>query len=69
MNVCRILAAFLLAAGCTCARADAQGPPGTRILVLPFENSQREPRFGWLGEASGIATSSSEASETSFAAG
>jgi len=32
----------------------AQVPAGTRILVLPFENTQREPRLAWLGEASAV---------------
>jgi tetratricopeptide (TPR) repeat protein len=31
-----------------------QSAAGARILVLPFENSQREPRLVWLGEASAI---------------
>jgi Tfp pilus assembly protein PilF/TolB-like protein len=30
----------------------ASAPP--RILVVPFENTQREPRLTWLGEASAI---------------
>jgi tetratricopeptide (TPR) repeat protein/TolB-like protein len=34
--------------------AAAQSAAGTRILVVPFENSQREPRFAWLGEAAAI---------------
>lgn len=31
-----------------------QSAAGTRILVLPFEDTQREPRLVWLGEASAI---------------
>ncbi len=36
------------------AGSGGQSAGGTRILVLPFENSQREPRLVWLGEASAI---------------
>jgi tetratricopeptide (TPR) repeat protein/TolB-like protein len=36
------------------SRPLAQPPAGTRILVLPFENRQREPRYVWLGEACAI---------------
>ena len=33
----------------------AQTPPGaTRILVMPFEASERDPREVWLGEASAV---------------
>jgi tetratricopeptide (TPR) repeat protein len=32
----------------------AQIVPGARVLVVPFENVQREPRFVWLGEASAV---------------
>jgi tetratricopeptide (TPR) repeat protein len=32
----------------------AQGAASARVLVLPFENSKREPRLVWLGEASAI---------------
>lgn len=32
----------------------AQEASGERILVLPFENSDREPRLIWLGEAAAI---------------
>jgi len=31
-----------------------QAPAPARILVVPFENTQREPRLTWLGEASAI---------------
>jgi Flp pilus assembly protein TadD/TolB-like protein len=35
--------------------ASAQVPPGTtRILVMPFEGSDRDPREVWLGEASAL---------------
>jgi Tfp pilus assembly protein PilF/TolB-like protein len=34
--------------------AAAQTLAGTRILVVPFENAQHEPRLVWLGEASAI---------------
>jgi Tfp pilus assembly protein PilF len=43
------LAALSLAA----APAFAQGAGG-RVLVVPFENVQREPRLHWLGEASAV---------------
>jgi tetratricopeptide (TPR) repeat protein/TolB-like protein len=36
------------------APARAQTAGGTRILVLPFENAQREPRHVWLGEAAAV---------------
>jgi Tfp pilus assembly protein PilF len=32
----------------------AQEAAGERILVLPFENSEREPRLIWLGEAAAV---------------
>jgi Tfp pilus assembly protein PilF/TolB-like protein len=32
----------------------APAPAPARILVVPFENTQREPRLTWLGEASAI---------------
>lgn len=34
--------------------AAAQTLAGARILVVPFENAQHEPRLVWLGEASAI---------------
>jgi tetratricopeptide (TPR) repeat protein len=34
--------------------AARQPAAGVRILVLPFENTRREPRFTWLGEASAV---------------
>jgi tetratricopeptide (TPR) repeat protein len=39
-----------------CAPAGAQAQPvgGSRILVVPFENVQREPRLYWLSEASAM---------------
>jgi Tfp pilus assembly protein PilF/TolB-like protein len=39
------------------AESRAQGPsahPPSRILVVPFENTQREARLTWLGEASAM---------------
>jgi tetratricopeptide (TPR) repeat protein len=62
MGCCRALgvlallawsASGLVAAGLR-ADASAQAPAGSRVLVLPFENSQRQPRLAWLGEASAI---------------
>jgi Tfp pilus assembly protein PilF/TolB-like protein len=46
--------------GLSAARAQTQTPPAAqpaapaRILVVPFENTLREPRLTWLGEASAI---------------
>jgi Tfp pilus assembly protein PilF/TolB-like protein len=34
--------------------AEAQPAAGSRILVVPFENIQREPRLHWLSEASAV---------------
>jgi predicted Zn-dependent protease/TolB-like protein len=34
--------------------AAAQAAPGSRILVVPFENIQHEPRLHWLSEASAV---------------
>jgi Flp pilus assembly protein TadD len=47
---------FVLAASLgLAARGAAQTPPGTtRILVMPFEASERDPREVWLGEASAV---------------
>jgi Tfp pilus assembly protein PilF len=39
---------------CTPASARAQPVGGSRILVVPFENVQREPRLYWLSEASAM---------------
>jgi tetratricopeptide (TPR) repeat protein len=53
-------AAFLTAAVLVSSapqQAPAAGPPPTpaaRILVVPFENTQREARLTWLGEASAM---------------
>lgn len=51
MIVHRVFLAVLLA-GALAAPAAAQS--GARMLVLPFENSGREARLVWLGEASAI---------------
>ncbi|MEP6919109.1 MAG: hypothetical protein ABJC89_25940, partial [Acidobacteriota bacterium] len=32
------------------AAAGAQPAPGARILVVPFENTQHDPRLYWLSE-------------------
>jgi tetratricopeptide (TPR) repeat protein len=42
--------AFLLIV--TAAHASAQ--PAARVLVVPFENAQRDPRVHWLSEASAV---------------
>jgi tetratricopeptide (TPR) repeat protein len=44
---------FVLFAASAAATAAAQ-TPGTRILVVPFENARAEPRFQWLGEAAAV---------------
>ena len=36
------------------AFARAQTAAGSRILVVPFENVQREPKLYWLSEASAM---------------
>lgn len=46
-------AAMLIALGGS-NQAAAQVPPASRILVVPFENVQREPRLYWLSEASAV---------------
>lgn len=52
MIAVRLAAAVAVAVICSGEVAHAQGAP--RILVLPFENSQREARGVWLGEAAAI---------------
>jgi tetratricopeptide (TPR) repeat protein len=32
----------------------AQPPAAERVLVVPFENGQKEPRIGWLSEAAAV---------------
>ena len=54
MGRVRLIAAVLLACVCVGAPAAAQELTGARILVLPFENAEREPRLIWLGEAAAI---------------
>lgn len=52
------LMALVAAVACTLSgassTAQAQETTAERILVLPFENSEREPRLIWLGEAAAI---------------
>ena len=53
--VARALLAGCLLLACAAARpALAQDRLGARVLVLPFENTQREARAVWLGEAAAI---------------
>ncbi|HSJ96951.1 MAG TPA: tetratricopeptide repeat protein, partial [Myxococcota bacterium] len=52
MAAARLLLLVVIAAFAAAGRAAAQ--PAGGILVLPFENTQREPRGGWLGEAAAI---------------
>ena len=57
----RVLAAATASVVLTLGVADpaaqgtpAQSPASARILVVPFENTQREARLTWLGEASAM---------------
>lgn len=43
-----------IAAICLCAGPAAAQTTGPRVLVVPFENVQREPRLHWLGEAAAV---------------
>jgi Tfp pilus assembly protein PilF/TolB-like protein len=43
-----------IAAICLCAAPAAGQTGGSRVLVVPFENVQREPRLHWLGEAAAV---------------
>jgi len=44
----------LLALSACAARTAVAQTPGTRILVVPFDNAKAEPRFQWLGEAAAV---------------
>ena len=33
---------------------DAQSPAVERVLVVPFENKDKDPKIGWLGEAAAV---------------
>lgn len=46
-----LVAACLVA---VCATSAAAQTPANRILVVPFENAQRDPRVHWMGEASAV---------------
>jgi tetratricopeptide (TPR) repeat protein len=52
----RLSGALLIAAlaGGAGVSATAETPPGSRILVLPFDNVKREASIFWLGEASAV---------------
>lgn len=50
----RALVGIVLLAACASPVSAVQGAAGSRILVLPFENSGREPRLIWLGEAAAL---------------
>ena len=50
----RILAAIALLAASAIAAFAQTTAPQPRILVVPFENPQREPRYVWLGEAAAV---------------
>ena len=53
-----ILVALLTAATASAQTAAAPAPsppPGNRYLVIPFENTTRDPRVYWLSEGSAIA--------------
>jgi tetratricopeptide (TPR) repeat protein len=43
-----------IAAICACASPASAQTTGPRVLVVPFENVQREPRLHWLGEAAAV---------------
>lgn len=43
-----------IAAICACASSATAQTTGPRVLVVPFENVQREPRLHWLGEAAAV---------------
>jgi tetratricopeptide (TPR) repeat protein len=43
-----------IAAICLCAGPAAAQTTVPRVLVVPFENVQREPRLQWLGEAAAV---------------
>ena len=45
---------FLMVVPCAGAPRAAAQTPGTRILVVPFENARAEPRFQWLSEAAAV---------------
>jgi tetratricopeptide (TPR) repeat protein len=47
----RILCSVLLV---LLSAAHAAAQPAARILVVPFENAQRDPRLHWLSEASAV---------------
>ena len=50
-----LLSAILLTAAPGQAQPAPTSPPAVaRILVVPFENTQREARLTWLGEASAM---------------
>jgi tetratricopeptide (TPR) repeat protein len=48
------LIAFAAGAVRPAAALAAQAPAGARLLVVPFENTQHDPRLYWLSEASAI---------------
>jgi tetratricopeptide (TPR) repeat protein/TolB-like protein len=55
MAMARLYAAVaIMVVLCAPASAEAQTVGGSRILVVPFENVQREPRLYWLSEASAM---------------
>ena len=45
---------LLILAVCMCPLAAAAQDPGSRVLVLPFDNTQHEPTAYWLSEASAV---------------
>ena len=49
-----MLAAIPLSGRAQSALAPGPGADQPRILVVPFENTRREPRLTWLGEASAL---------------
>ena len=55
---CLLLSAFCLFG----SRTSAQIPPGSAIIVLPFENPTLEARLTWMREGAAILLSSPAAS-------
>lgn len=50
----RLVALIALVVMIAALPARAQAPSGDRVLVVPFENGQNEPRLRWLGEGAAL---------------
>ena len=53
MNM-RSLSLFLLCLAAAPEGAASQAVAAERVLVVPFDNAQKDPRLGWLGEAAAV---------------